>query len=157
MTQKTLNACRKWYRHSMKFSKPFLESPNPPLLTAKRYKGWQMSLYPSSLIQKVNFVSSLFTDHQHFWPWLYVRRIAQIGRQDREWSHGTWLCAAVVVAITYTASWRASTTPATCSPPIPTPFRHNVNTKRGTVLTKIDTLLRWKWSYCVCKNVRCRG
>ena len=72
MTQKTLNACRKWYRYSMKFSKPFLESPNPPLLTAKRYKGWQMSLYPSSLIQKVNFVSSLFSDHQHFWPWLYI-------------------------------------------------------------------------------------
>ena len=66
MTRKTLDACRKLFRHNMKILNPFLESPNHTLLTYKRYKGWHMSLCPSPFIQKVNFVSSLFTDHQHF-------------------------------------------------------------------------------------------
>ena len=47
-------------------AEPIFESPNPPLLTAKRYKGWHMSLCLLSSIQKVNFTSTFFSHHRDF-------------------------------------------------------------------------------------------
>ena len=69
---KTLNTCRKWNRQFTKMLRPFLESPNPPLKTANRYKVWHNSLYLSYLIQNVNFVSTLFSNHEHLMAWLYT-------------------------------------------------------------------------------------
>ena len=72
MTAKTSNAYKKWHRQCMRMLNPFLKSPNPPLLTAKMYKGWHMSLCLSSSIQKVNFTSTFFSHHRDFSPWLYI-------------------------------------------------------------------------------------
>ena len=69
-TAKTLNAYKKLHRQCVNKLDPFLESPYPPLLTAKRWKEWHMSLCLSYSILKVNFTSIFFSHHRDFFPWL---------------------------------------------------------------------------------------